>query len=99
MTAHPEADAETEEALKWYENQSFQAADNFLSELDHARAWIADHPLSGHPVHQNYRRRNLKRFPYAIIYRPKGDSIYVIAVIHEKRLPLYWLHRISDDQE
>jgi toxin ParE1/3/4 len=56
------------------------------------------HPLAGHPCHEVYRRINLNRFPYAIIYRPDGDDIYVIAVMHEKRHPDYWKHRIENDQ-
>jgi len=98
MRAHPEADAEAREAMLWYEERSFLAADNFLSELDHYREHITTHPLAGHPCYGVYRRLNLKTFPFALIYRPDGDSIYLIAVMHEKRHPDYWKHRTEDDQ-
>jgi plasmid stabilization system protein ParE len=94
---HPEAGKEFDEALRYYSERSIKAPEHFIDEFEHEVGRIAANPLCGHPCHTLYRRRNLKHFPYAIIYRPKADSIYVIAVTHEKRLPLYWLHRIEDD--
>jgi hypothetical protein len=41
-----------------------------------------------------YRRRNLDRFPYAIIYHPLPDDVLeVVAVIHQMRKPGYWEER------
>jgi toxin ParE2 len=71
----------------------------FDAELRHRRNRLSAHPLSGHPCHSRYRRCNLKGFPYALVYRLKGEFIYLIAFIHERRLPLYWLRRIKDDTD
>jgi plasmid stabilization system protein ParE len=99
MRIHPDAEQETKDAFDYYEERSFQAAENFLLELKAYRKHAVKHPLTGHPVHERYRRINLKRFPFAIIYRPDGESIFIIAIIHEKRHPDYWKHRIADDRE
>jgi len=34
------------------------------------------------------------RFPYAVIYFEADDVIYVIAIAHTKRRPLYWQARL-----
>jgi hypothetical protein len=34
------------------------------------------------------------RFPYAVLYRPDPDEIVVVAVMHQRRRPGYWLGRM-----
>jgi hypothetical protein len=43
--------------------------------------------------------RRIRRFPYALIYRPAGDEIVVIAVMHLKRRPRYWLRRAQREDK
>ncbi len=69
-----------------------------LAEYDAHIAKIVERPESFRPIYSSYRRLNLHRFPYAIIYRIRARDIYVIAVMHEKRHPDYWKHRIEDDR-
>jgi hypothetical protein len=39
------------------------------------------------------RRRLLRRFPYALLYKIKPDSIRILAVMNLRRRPSYWLGR------
>ncbi|RLA45335.1 MAG: type II toxin-antitoxin system RelE/ParE family toxin, partial [Gammaproteobacteria bacterium] len=32
----------------------------------------------------------LSRFPFSVIYRMSGDTIYVVSVMHNSRKPGYW---------
>jgi toxin ParE1/3/4 len=33
------------------------------------------------------------RFPYQIVYRISGDSVWIVAVMHQSRRPGYWKKR------
>ena len=39
------------------------------------------------------RRSLVKRFPYGVLYVEEGDSLYILAVMHIRRLPGFWKHR------
>jgi hypothetical protein len=54
--------------------------------------WVSD--LARHrgpPV--PIRRALVERFPYAIAFEAHPDAVFILAVAHAKRRPLYWLHR------
>jgi toxin ParE1/3/4 len=40
------------------------------------------------------RRRLAKIFPYAVLYVNQPDRVLIIAVMHLKRRPGYWLERV-----
>lgn len=42
------------------------------------------------------RRRSVRRFRYHIAYVVEGDSVYLMAVAHDGREPLYWSARLPD---
>jgi len=44
-----------------------------------------------------HARRHFRRpFPYAVVYVVKPDHIWVLAVMHFKQPPSYWLHRLTN---
>ena len=55
------------------------------SELLDARAWYDDPGET--------RRALVRRFPYAIYFRPVSDEVVVLAVMHGRRLPRRWRSR------
>jgi len=97
VTTHPEALDEIEDAMDWLSRDSNWAPEQFLAEYDAHVAKIKARPDSYRKVHREFRRLNLNRFRHAIIYRLRGNDIYIIAVMHEKRHPDYWKHRVGDD--
>ncbi|HEV7765964.1 MAG TPA: type II toxin-antitoxin system RelE/ParE family toxin [Thermoanaerobaculia bacterium] len=90
---HPEADEELFEAQAWYEKRSEAAAQAFAMESDHALSRIADAPLRYPQGWRGEHRFLLDRFPYTLLYRVRGDHIYITAVAHQSRRPGYWRHR------
>ena len=42
------------------------------------------------------RRYVITRFPYGIVYQIRANEILVVAVMHLKRQPDYWIDRIPD---
>ena len=98
VETHPEALEELDEALEWYNRKSSRAPDRMLREYDEHVAAIRRTPERFRFVYREYRQLNLDRFPFAIIYRLRQESIFIIAVMHERRHPDYWKHRMDDDQ-
>ena len=96
MTAlrfHPEADAELAEAREWYKARSEVAAQAFALDIDHAIKRILESPLT-YPIGMRGEHRFvLDRFPYTILYRIRGDLVFITAVAHQSRRPGYWRHR------
>jgi hypothetical protein len=54
---------------------------------------IEDHPEAGMILQGGVRRRLLRRFPYALLYRIKPSGIRILAVMNLKRRPTYWVGR------
>jgi plasmid stabilization system protein ParE len=96
---HPYAESELREAVRYYSERSYKAPQDLINDFDLHIDRIIANPVRYHPCYGPYRRCNMERFPFGIIYRRKADSIYLIAFFHEKRHPDYWKHRIADDQE
>jgi plasmid stabilization system protein ParE len=61
---------------------------------------LNDFPNAGAPVWGVHgvllaRQVRLRKYPYLIVYVVSDDEIRVIAVAHEKQLPLYWASRLD----
>jgi plasmid stabilization system protein ParE len=54
---------------------------------------IADHPKAGRILRGSVRRRLLRKFPYALLYKIKPTDILILAVMNLKRRPTYWVGR------
>jgi plasmid stabilization system protein ParE len=94
MEFHPEAQEELLEAEKWYRERSEVAAQAFTLEIDNAIKRIIETPERWSIKRKNERHYVLPRFPYSIIYRIKFNKIYIVAVAHHRRRPVYWRKRI-----
>ena len=43
-----------------------------------------------------HARRHFRRpFPYAVVYVLRTDEVFIVAVMHLKQPPRYWLHRLE----
>jgi plasmid stabilization system protein ParE len=94
----PAAQAEIDAAMAWYEARSPGVGLDLLGEARHALERIAQYPDVGTPTprvrtERGTRRLTLRRFPYAIVYRNRGDEIEVVAFAHHSRRPGYWRSR------
>jgi plasmid stabilization system protein ParE len=90
---HPEARAEALESEAWHSERDPSVAVAFAAELERAVEAIAETPLAWPPHRSGTRRRLLRKFPYAVVYRTLTDRVQVVAVAHQRRRPGYWRDR------
>ena len=90
---HRLADRELNEAAQYYELESPGLGSSFLKEVDRCLQSIEEHPEAGVILRGSVRRRLLRRFRYALLYKIKPRSIRILAVMNLKRRPTYWVGR------
>ncbi len=90
------ASAENEmlEAAAYYEFRVRSLGGNFLDIVEVAVNEIAEDPFLWMEIHPGIRRRLIRRFPYSVLYSIYENEIVIIAVMHHKQRPKYWLGRI-----
>ncbi len=74
-------------ALDWYEAQRRGLGDQLLGEVEQAVQRAAGDPDRYPEVRPGVRRALCRRFPFAVFYRVRDESLIVIAVFHARRDP------------
>ena len=93
---HPEAEAEFEEAVAFYEDHAVGLGLDFAAEVREAIERAVTMPLAWTQIEPGIRRVLAHRFPFAVLYAGNGDKLFVLAVMHLRRAPNYWAHRTAD---
>jgi toxin ParE2 len=93
VASHPEAEQELEAAALWYEERQPGLGEDFLGEFERTLRRIETEPERWRVFQGDNRKLNFDRFPYAIVYSLRADTIYIKAVMHLHRRPFYWAHR------
>lgn len=98
LVFHTEADLELSSAALFYKGEAGHIISQaFLAEVERVSNLLIEYPEFGTVLDilppPGYRRYPLKRFPYDLMYRVKGDTIRVLAVAHQHRKPGYWQGR------
>ena len=88
-----EAEQELLDAAHWYEQKREDLGRQFLSEVQLAMEWLAEHPRSAPVVFRGVRRMLVRRFPFGIFYKVEDSRIIVVAVMHASRHPHRWKSR------
>ena len=94
IIVRPEARREIQEAFDWYEEQSEGLGGEFLRAADACLSGVQRSPDAYQVVHGEVHRALLRRFPYALFYLIRDDTIIVLACFHVKRSPADWQRRI-----
>lgn len=81
------------EILRYYRAVSTRIADEFRNELNAKIIQAAENPFRFPGVDCGFRRANLTRFPYHILYEVRGERLRVMIVRHHKRHPKFGLER------
>ncbi|HYP30815.1 MAG TPA: type II toxin-antitoxin system RelE/ParE family toxin [Burkholderiaceae bacterium] len=84
----PAARVEVTEAQDWYESRAKGLGAAFRREVERAVERLAEGPAHFPTVLRDVRRARLRRFPYALHFRPMPDGVHVIACFHSRRDPL-----------
>jgi plasmid stabilization system protein ParE len=91
---HPDVEEEIQAAYQWYQQQSEDLGEQFLTELESALQLVSLYPVLWPNFQLGFRRYLLPRFPYSVLYDSKGKMIFVVAVMHNHRHPKYWHKRL-----
>jgi len=91
---HPDVSVEIRASYCWYQEQAEGLGDDFLNELESEYQAVAEFPQTWPLFVKGFRRHLLPNFPFSVIYRESGGTIFVVAVMHNKRKPGYWLGRV-----
>ncbi len=94
VIVRPEAEREIQEAFDWYEERSEGLGAEFLRAADACLSGVRRSPEAYQIVHGEVRRALLRRFPYALFYLVRENTIIVLACFHVKRSPADWQRRI-----
>jgi len=88
------AEIEMFEAAVFYETQVEKLGIDFISAIESAVFDISENPEIYPIIGNGVRRCLLPRFPYSILYKIDPDEIIIIAIMHQKRRPNYWVDRL-----
>ncbi len=91
----PEARLEALEATSWYDEQVAGLGSEFARALDAVVQSIARIPEAYPLIEGECRRALLRRFPFSVIFRMRGEELLVVAVFHQSREPQSWLTRVG----
>ena len=91
---HPQAEAELNDAVEYYDLCEFGLGLEFAEEVYSTLERILEYPSVGPKVSPNAHRCLVNRFPYGVIYQEKENLIRIIAVANLHKRPGYWKIRI-----
>ena len=89
----PLAEADLEDAARWYEDERAGLSERFLSDVDRTIARIRERPFEFPAVSGDVRRALLHTFPYVVYFRASDEAVVVLAVLHLRRNPKVWRGR------
>ena len=79
------AEADIEEAFRWYEARRVGLGHEFVAEVDSAFERALGTPSSFPVAYRGLRRIVLKRFPYLVYFREHDEAVQVFGVLHGRR--------------
>ena len=88
-----EAFEELKDAIAYYEEQQAGLGLRLNDEVDQHVNWILGNFTVPQIRKGDYRRVNLKVFPYYIAYIIREDTLWILAIAHAHRNPEYWVKR------
>ncbi len=88
------AEEEMPEAAEYYERRAPGLGREFLAEAQRTVRGIVENPQLGRVIRRPIRRRLMLGFPFGILYRVDAHEIIILAVMHLRRRPGYWVGRV-----
>ena len=90
---HPEAEAEFNETIEYYEACEQGLGYDFSIEVFDGIQKIVNYPTAWPLIEEDVRRCLVNRFPCGIIYSIEQSGVFILAVMHLRRHPDYWKNR------
>jgi plasmid stabilization system protein ParE len=95
VSATAAAEADIAEAVDWYEDQAPGMGSRLLADVNRLIERISANPFRFPPVYRDARKASLRRFPYVLIFRLRGEEARLLAFFHTSRNPRRWQARVS----
>jgi toxin ParE1/3/4 len=89
----PEAKAELDEAVDWYERRRVGLGAKFFARVQPVFNRIATNPQLYAAVYGPVRKAVVRGFPYVVVYREEPGEVIVISVFHTSLDPSIWQGR------
>jgi plasmid stabilization system protein ParE len=83
----PQVETDVLNGRTWYESKAPGLGEEFLRVFYASAEELARDPQVYPKVHGDFRRRLLRRFPYAIYFRIQGEYVVVFGLFHCARDP------------
>ena len=90
LVIQPEAEADLDEAYRWYEKQRSGLGAEFIQRVEAVFERICETPELHAVVYKTVRQTLVKRFPYVVCYVFESACVDVVAVFHGHRDPTAW---------
>ncbi len=90
----PLAEQDIDDAIKWYEEQEENVGEKFLIAFKETLLIVSQNPHSFRKRYKDIRSFSLRKFPFSIFYIFENDTVFVVAVVHQKRNPTIWKKRL-----
>jgi len=94
-TFHPEAEQEYTQAVEYYAAIRAELGNRFFDEIERLLGEVCVDPQRFAQIRPSVRRALARDFPYSVIYIDQPDRVWIVAVMHAKRRPGYWLRRLD----
>jgi len=80
-------------AIRHYDSISDALGDDFWTNFEQMCRRVESHPERFHFDANGWRRANLKRFPYHLLFYEELDGVRIMALRHNRRNPRFGLRR------
>ncbi len=90
---HPEAKDDVRTIAEKYGEVSERVHERFWTELESAIQRIGEFPERHHLDASGYRRANLEKFPYHLLFETSDTETRILVVRHNRRDPSFGLER------
>jgi len=87
---------ELNDAIAYYEEQQPGLGLKMKTEVNQHVNWILKNSTIPRIRNSGYRRVNLKIFPYYIAYIVYQETLWILAIGHSHRKPVYWIKRKNE---
>ncbi|GAX34353.1 type II toxin-antitoxin system RelE/ParE family toxin [Nodularia sp. NIES-3585] len=90
----PEAELDLEDAYNWYKQQMIGLGSEFIRVVDASFSTIQRNPFACPIVHEQIRKKLIRKFPYGLFYIIINEIISIIGCFYVKRDPQQWERRL-----
>jgi plasmid stabilization system protein ParE len=91
----PAAEAELLEVVAYYSKAGDGLGIRLANEVERTVRLAAANPAGGKPSTKGTRRRLVRGFPFSVVYRESDGELLIVALMHHRKMPGYWIGRIE----